>query len=103
MSRRFRQTIPEGRIQGPKEIITYRLKTTQWGGSPTDPELAVLCVTDEDTDVTNAVAPGGTPAIDGDDILLVISGLTEDKLYEVNVDFTSDGQKLSTFFTLACK
>ena len=102
MSRRYRQTIPEGRVQGPREEITYRLKTTHWGGSPTVPELTVLCVTDGNADVTEIVAPGGTPAIEGDDILLIISQLTADKLYEVNVDFISEGQKLSTFFTLAC-
>ena len=96
-----RQTIPEGRVQGPRETITYRVKTTRWGGSPTDPVLQVL-IPAEDSDVTESVAPSATPTVEGDDILVNLSSLVSGKFYEVNVHFTCEGQELSTFFNVPC-
>jgi len=101
MSSRERQTIPEGRVQGPLEQITYRVKTTRWGGEPTSPVLEVIRRSDS-IDVTEDVAPGAVPPVEGDDILVNITSLETGKFYEVNVHFTADGQRLSTFFNVPC-
>ena len=101
MSSRERQTIPEGRVQGPREQITYRVKTTRWGGDPSDATLEVIRRSDQ-IDVTEAVAPSVSLPVDGDDILVNLSELVVRQFYEVNVHFTSEGQILSTFFNVPC-
>lgn len=85
--------------QGVDEEIVYRLTTTAWGSSPTDPSVEVKDLHDGGSDVTSTVMPTGSPSVSGDAITLPeLKSLTKNTQYRVEVKFTLSGRIREAFF-----
>jgi hypothetical protein len=85
-----RQVVEGVQRQGVDEKVFYKITTTNWGSSPTNPSMKVF--DEDDTDVTDTVAPSGSIGVSGDVLTLKrIEALTEGIRYTVEVQFTVSG------------
>ncbi|MBK9711548.1 MAG: hypothetical protein IPO81_09530 [Kouleothrix sp.] len=96
-----RRVIESPLPQGEHERIAYTVPTTLWGGGGTSPIVTVLDTTDATpVDVTSATTLGSA-TIAGDIITTpYVFGLTADRRYRVNVQWSKGSQILETFFEL---
>lgn len=100
MSSQLREVVEGRQYQGEDESIAYALTTTNWGGTPTSPSVAVFDVRNGNYhDVTSVVMPTNSPSINGDVITLShLANLTAGRVYRVEVQFTSGGNDLEAYF-----
>jgi hypothetical protein len=88
--------------QGSGETVVYSLTTTNWGSDPSSPSVTVYDITDDDADVTSAVASGSASA-SGDVITFpAISSLTAGHIYRADVQFTIGSSTLVVPVYIEC-
>lgn len=91
----LRREITDGtQVQGTNEAIPYRLITTNWGGSPTNPSVAAYQRNADGTwlDVTATVFPVNSPTVSGDHIILSnCTGIVEGQEYRIEIRWTEPG------------
>lgn len=82
------------------EEISYKIDTTNWGGSPTNVAVKAYL---RGNDVTDTVFPTNDPSVSGDDInLSPLKNLSGGVTYEIRVQFTSGGNILKKTMCVAC-
>ena len=82
------------------EVISYKIVTTGWGGSPTN---VIVKAYRGGNDVTDTVFPTNSPSVSGDDInLSPLLNLTSGYTYEIKIQFTSGGNALKKTMQVAC-
>lgn len=95
MSTRPREIRESPMAQGTSEIITYRLTTTPWGGTPTSVSITVYDITDTTdeadwTDVTATVMPVNSPSVALDVITFSpLKLLVDGSIYRAEINFTT--------------
>ena len=88
--------------QGADEAIQYTLTVAPTPTSVTD--VTVYDVTGIPVDVTATVMPAGDAAVDGAVITLpLLTGLTADHLYRVEVRYTDGTNVVEPFFRVLCR
>lgn len=82
--------VKEGtQAQGESESLRYSITTTPWGTAPTVNGVVAKDMTSGGTDVSATVL-SGVSSISGDIITLpILTALTKNKLYRVEVRFTT--------------
>lgn len=97
----YREIFESPLIQGSDEAIAYTLTTTPWGTSPANVAVklyewnAETQVRGTDVSLTNLT---GAAAVVGDVITLpVITGLTPEKTYRMEIKFTVSGNVMETY------
>ena len=87
--------------QGVDEKIAYKITTTPWASTPVIVDVMAYDITDGDrTDVTLTLLTGAASVL-GDVITTpIVQPLAVDKLYRIEVKFTSGGNTLEFFFVV---
>ena len=85
--------------QGIDEIIAYQVTTTPWVSTPASPTVVAYDITDNArTDVSITVL-SGSASVSGDVITCPqLKSLTADKIYRVEVKWTSGGNTWECYF-----
>jgi hypothetical protein len=90
-------------IQGAGETVPYKLTTTPWGSSPTNPSAAVTDVASGAT-VTSTVMPAGSATVVGDDVFLpLLTALTAGHTYKIAITFTINNAILVAYAYVVCE
>lgn len=99
-----REVIEGTQTQGESEGLKYRITTTPWGTAPTVNAVIAKDMTAGGTDVSATVLSGAS-SISGDIITLPrLTALTKNKLYRVEVQFTTaDGNIWEAFFNVTAQ
>jgi hypothetical protein len=99
----LREVLEGQQLQGENEKIAYRITTTPWGSSPSNVAVVVKDVLDSYRDVTSTVMPG-SPTVSGDVITLPkLIGLTDGRIYRVEVKFDSAGTTFECYFDVGAE
>lgn len=96
----IKREIVEGKqVQGIDESIAYTVTTTPWGSSPVSVSVKAYDITGPAyTDVSSTVLSGAA-SVSGDVITTpVLTALTEDHRYRVEVKFTCSGNTYEAYF-----
>lgn len=78
--------------QGIDEAITYTLTTTPWGSSPAAVTVVAKDITQAYLDVSATVLSGAAAVLNDVITLPVLSALTVDHQYRIEVKFNAGGQ-----------
>ncbi len=95
--------ISEGvQFQSADEELAYRITTTNWASTPSNPSFAAYDLTTGGT-VTSTVFPSGTASLNGDIITLPsLKSLSKGHTYRIEVKFTAGGSIWETYFRVKC-
>ena len=84
--------------QGVNESISYKVTTTNWGGSPSATNHDIFDEDDLATSLKSSLMPGASTVVDDNVVLPKLDGITAGKIYIIFVSFTSGGNGLEGFF-----
>ncbi len=87
--------------QGTDEQIIYSITTTSWGSTPTSVTYKVYDVTGGSRTDATITTMTGDATVSGDVITLpALKGLTVNKVYRVEVKFTSGSNIFEPYFVI---
>ena len=95
-----REVLDGVQVQGINESVIYKVKTDNWGGSPSGPDFAIFDEEDYGTDLKGTLTTGAATVDVNDVVLPAISGGTQNHIYRVFVSFTSGGNDLECYFRI---
>ena len=97
MAKVNRAAIESPLVQGQDEAVPYRLDTTPWGGTPTDPTVVVK--NGNGSEVTVDVMPTNSPTVSGNFITLSkLQSLKVGRPYRLEIKWTgANGEDWEAF------
>ncbi len=95
--------VSEGKqYQSSNERVPYKITTTNWVSSPTNPSVKAYEV-GTGTDVTSTVYPTNSPMVSGDVITLsLLRNLTKGGEYKIHITFNVSSTVYECYFTVKC-
>jgi voltage-gated potassium channel Kch len=92
--------------QGANESLKYTLTTTPWGSTPTTVVLALtdITVSESPVDVTSTLLSGSSSVAGNVITTKVVSGLTSQKKYRLDIKFTDSASNIfEAFVIIQCR